>query len=174
MKTSEPQQRWRYLIGLGANVRHHRHGDPRGVLQAALKTLDGGNTAIEVAAPIHTSAPLGPSHRRYANSAALIVSTLAPVALLAHLKLIEHSFGRRPARRWAARVLDLDIVLWTGGRWRSVELTVPHPAFREREFVLAPAAHLAPYWRDPVTGFTLRQLHARLTRRARLPRARAR
>lgn len=167
------ERRWRYLIALGSNVRHHRHGDPRGVLRAALHQLDGPDTAVQAAARIHNSAPLGPSKRRYANGAALIESSLAPPALLALLKRIEQQFGRRPGRRWAARVLDLDIVLWSGGRWRSPGLTLPHPAFRERRFVLDPAVHLAPDWHDPVTGLRLRHLHTRLTRRAPLPRARA-
>ncbi len=175
LKTSERHgngnHRWRYLIALGSNVRHHRHGDPRGVLRAVLKDLDGLDTTVEAASPIHGSAPLGPSRRRYANGAALIGSDLTPPALLEYFQQIERHLGRRPGRRWAARVLDLDIVLWNGGRWQSASLTLPHPAFRERGFVLALAAGLAPNWRDPVTGLTLRQLHARLTRRARLPRA---
>ncbi len=74
-------------------------------------------------------------------------------------------------------MLDLDIILWERGPWASPGLIVPHPAFRERRFVLAPATAVAPAWRDPVTGLTLRQLRARLTRRLTrprpLPRARA-
>jgi 2-amino-4-hydroxy-6-hydroxymethyldihydropteridine diphosphokinase len=167
------QGRRRYLIALGSNVRHHRHGDPQGVLRAALIQLNGPAITVKAAAPIHTSEPLGPSRHRYANSAALIDSSLAPPALLKLLKKVEQSFGRRPGQRWAARVLDLDIVLWEGGRWQSPDVTIPHPAFRQRAFVLEPAVSLAPNWRDPVTGLSLRHLHARLTRRARLPRARA-
>ena len=166
------EREWRYLIALGSNIPHHRHGDPRGVLRAALRALDEGQTRVEAAAPIIASAPIGPSLRRFANGAALIGTVLAPPALLARLQAIERQFGRRRGRRWGARVLDLDIVLWDGGRWRSRDLTVPHPAFRQRAFVLAPALHLAPAWRDPVTGLSLRQLHTRLTRRPPLPRAR--
>uniref|UniRef100_UPI0015771B8A 2-amino-4-hydroxy-6- hydroxymethyldihydropteridine diphosphokinase n=1 Tax=Sphingomonas bacterium TaxID=1895847 RepID=UPI0015771B8A len=79
------------------------------------------------------------------------------------------AFGRRRGRRWGARVLDLDIVLWSGGSWRSPGLTIPHPAFRDRRFVLDPMVALAPRWRDPVTGLTIRQLAAQLTRRRPLP-----
>lgn len=175
VRTVEPQgrgqQRWCYLIALGSNIRHHRHGDPRGVLRAALRALPGPEVTVQAAAPIHASAPLGPAKRRYANSAALIASSLEPPAMLALLQRIELAFGRRRARRWGARVLDLDIVLWSGGRWRSPQLILPHPAFRDRAFVLKPAVSLAPNWRDPHTGLRLRHLHARLTRRARLPRA---
>jgi 2-amino-4-hydroxy-6-hydroxymethyldihydropteridine diphosphokinase len=41
-------------------------------------------------------------------------------------------------------------------------LAVPHPRFRERRFVLEPLAEIAPGWRDPVTGKTMRELFDRL------------
>ncbi|WP_174296826.1 2-amino-4-hydroxy-6-hydroxymethyldihydropteridine diphosphokinase [Sphingomonas bacterium] len=115
----------------------------------------------ERASPIVASAPLGPSIRRFANAVALIESDVAPPELLARLKAMERAFGRRRGRRWGARVIDLDIVLWSGGRWRSPGLAIPHPAFRDRDFVLAPLAMLVPGWRDPRTGRTMRQLAAR-------------
>jgi 2-amino-4-hydroxy-6-hydroxymethyldihydropteridine diphosphokinase len=146
-----------YLVALGAN-RRGRHGTPRAAVAAALALLGGR------ASPIVASAPLGPSTRTFANAATLIVSDETPPALLVRLKAIERAFGRRGGRRWGARVLDLDIVAWSGGRWRSATLTIPHPAFRKRAFVLAPVCAIAPRWRDPASGLTMRQLHARLTR----------
>lgn len=116
------------------------------------------------AAPIVDSAPLGPSTRTFANSAVLIESDATPPELLARLKAIERAFGRRPGRRWGARVIDLDIILWSGGAWRSPALTIPHPSFRQRAFVLGPAAAIAPGWCVPGSALTMRQLHARLTR----------
>ena len=156
----------RYLIALGSNRRHHRHGDPRGVLRAAFDALDRKGLKLKAASPIVASAPLGPSRRRYANAAALVKTSLDPEPLLARLQAIEHRFGRRAGgQAWAARVLDLDIVLWSGGAWASPDLTVPHLALRQRRFVLAPAAAIAANWRDPVTGLRLRHLLARLDRR---------
>lgn len=140
------------------------------MLAAALRALADAGVTIIAAAPMLQSVPLGPSRRRYANSAALIETALAPPALLALLKQIERQFGRNPrAARWSARVLDLDIVLWSGGAWSSPGLTIPHIAFRERAFVLAPAQAVARDWRDPLTGLTVQQLHARLTRPRPLP-----
>jgi 2-amino-4-hydroxy-6-hydroxymethyldihydropteridine diphosphokinase len=151
-------------------VRHARHGRPREVLKAALRELEAEGAAVLAASPVISTAPLGPSRRRYANGAALIETTLAPEDLLAVLKRIERRFGRtRGSRRWSARVLDLDIVLWSGGMWGSLALVIPHPRFRERAFVLRPAAAIAPDWRDPLTGLTVRQLLARLTRPRPLP-----
>lgn len=126
--------------------------------------LRGQGLAVVAVAPVLATAPLGPSARRYANSAAIIATELEPDALLVLFKRIEARFGRRRGQRWAARVLDLDIVLWSGEAWSSRGLTIPHPAFRERAFVLKPALAIAPGWRDPISGLTIRQLHARLTR----------
>lgn len=155
----------RYLIALGSNQRHHRHGAPERVLAAALAAMDKAGVVSLAVAPVLRSDPVGPSRRRYANGVALVETRLDPPTLLARLKHIEHDFGRRPGgQRWASRVIDLDIVLWSGGAWVSHGLVIPHPQFRRRNFVLAPAAAIAPAWRDPLTGLTLRQLAARLNR----------
>jgi len=135
------------------------------VLAAALQRLAAEGVTVVEAAPALLTDPIGPSLRRYVNSAAVVETTLDPPALLALLKRIERAFGRRAGgRRWTSRVLDLDVILWSGGAFAAPGLTIPHPLFRARDFVLAPAAHIAADWRDPMTGLTVRQLHARLTR----------
>ncbi len=151
-------------------MRHVRHGDPRAVLAAAIGALADADLEIKAISPVIATPPLGPSRRRYANAAAIASTGLGPEELLDRLHTIEHAFGRRRSGQgWSARVLDLDIVLWSGGAWASEALVVPHREFRSRAFVLAPARTIAPEWRDPVTGKTVRQLHARLTRARALP-----
>ncbi|WP_343520716.1 2-amino-4-hydroxy-6-hydroxymethyldihydropteridine diphosphokinase [Sphingomonas sp.] len=142
-----------YVVALGSN-RRGRHGAPEAELRAALAAIDG----VVRASPIIATAPLGPSRRRFANAAALIASDEAPPALLARLKRIERDFGRRRGRRWDMRVIDLDIILWSGGAWASGDLVIPHPQFRRRGFVLQPLNAIVPDWRDPLTGRTMRQL----------------
>lgn len=142
-----------YAIALGSN-RRGRHGGPRAEVAAALALLGD----VIAASPILETPPIGPSKRRFANACALIESDEAPEALLARLKAIEHIFGRRRGQRWGERVIDLDIILWSGGCWSSPALTIPHRLFRTRDFVLRPLAAIAPDWRDPVTGRTVRQL----------------
>ncbi len=167
-RTSKAQEL--YLIALGSNRRHHAHGAPENILRAALGLLGKKRIAVKAASKIIASAPLGPSRRRYANAAALVSFAGEPPQLLERLKRIERRFGRpQGGQRWGARVLDLDIVLWQGGAWASPGLTVPHIAFRERQFVLGPARTIAPRWRDPLTGLTIAQLHVRLTRPRSLP-----
>ena len=66
-------------------------------------------------------------------------------------------------------MLGLGVVLWQGGGWASPGLTIPHPEFRQRAFVLGPARQIAGKSRDPLTGLSLTQLHARLTKPRPLP-----
>jgi 2-amino-4-hydroxy-6-hydroxymethyldihydropteridine diphosphokinase len=130
-----------------------------------LKQVQGDGIRLLAASSIITTPPLGSSKRSYANAVALIETDLDPSALLAHLKSIERAHGRRAGRRWGDRTLDLDIIGWSGGICASRDLTIPHPAFRLRRFVLAPLVEIAPEWRDPVTHLTARHLLTRLDRK---------
>lgn len=161
----------RYLIALGSNQRHTHFGGPMAILRAAMAEIGARGVAVEAASPILRSRPVGPSLREYANGAAVVETALEPRELLDLLQDIEADFGRRrQGQRWRSRTLDLDIVLWSGGGWADDRLVVPHGEFRKRDFVLRPAARIAPDWRDPLTGLTLKHLLARLTRRAPPPR----
>jgi 2-amino-4-hydroxy-6-hydroxymethyldihydropteridine diphosphokinase len=148
-----------YVIALGSN-RRGRHGTPADEVRAALAAIGG----VVMTSPLVTTAPLGPARRRFVNAAALIETEDDPIDLLARLKAIEAAFGRRRGQRWTDRVIDLDIILWSDGAWASDGLTVPHPEFRRRAFVLRPLAAIVPDWRDPLTGRTVRQLAARQRR----------
>jgi 2-amino-4-hydroxy-6-hydroxymethyldihydropteridine diphosphokinase len=138
-------------------------------LRAAIVALDA-----DIVSTIRTTPALGPAGRSFANAVAIVESPLAPDELLAELKAIERGFGRRPGKRWGPRVLDLDIILWSAGAWGGPGPIVPHPEFRTRAFVLEPLAEIAPGWRDPLTGATVRQLLARLTAPRPVPRSKAR
>jgi 2-amino-4-hydroxy-6-hydroxymethyldihydropteridine diphosphokinase len=153
-----------YAIAIGSNRPHHRHGDPAGVVRAAMHALAELGT-VTARSRILRTAPLGPAGRSFANAVAILEIGLPPPALLVGLKQLEHRFGRRRGRRWGARVLDLDIILWSGGVWAGDGLTVPHPEFRKRRFVLAPLGEIAPGLRDPLTGRTVRQLLHAVDRR---------
>lgn len=152
----------RYVIALGSNRALSRRLTPRAIVDAAVLALAAGGLKVRAVSPTRVTRPVGPSRRAYANAAALVDGTMAPPALLAFLQKIERRFGRRRARRWGERTLDLDIILWSGGRWRSRKLAIPHAGFRRRDFVLGPLQSIAPDWRDPVSGLTVRHLAARL------------
>lgn len=151
-----------YAIGIGSNRPLSRHMGPRAIVRAAMTALDLPPLSVIARGPVIASRPIGPSLRLYANSAAIVVSPLPPAAMLERLQALEHYFRRRRQRRWGARTLDLDMLLWSGGRMTSRRLILPHAAMRERDFVLTPLRKIAPRWRDPVTGLSVAQLAARL------------
>ena len=148
-----------YAIALGSN-RRSRHGSPADAVRAAAEAI-----GVDRLSAIRATPALGPAGRSFANAAAMLTARLSPPELLVRLQETERAFGRRPGRRWGPRVLDLDIILWSEGSFSSAGLTVPHPAFRQRRFVLDPLAEITPDWRDPITGLAVRHLLYRLARR---------
>ncbi|HUG45912.1 MAG TPA: 2-amino-4-hydroxy-6-hydroxymethyldihydropteridine diphosphokinase [Sphingomicrobium sp.] len=157
-----PQANQLYAIAIGSNRRHGRFGGPPRVVEAAIARLDRDFGLFD-SSPIVLNKAVGGAGRDFANAVALVESDLQPPQMLAALKHIERQFGRRASRRWAARVLDLDIIDWSGGCWRSRALTVPHPAAAKRSFVIEPLASIAPGWRLE-RGLTARHLAHRLAR----------
>ncbi|MBV2147203.1 2-amino-4-hydroxy-6-hydroxymethyldihydropteridine diphosphokinase [Sphingobium sp. AS12] len=150
-----------YALALGSNRALSARLTPRQLLEEATKRI-ALHAQIVATSPAIETPPIGPSRRRYANAAILVQSPLEPPAMLAWLQSIEQALGRRRYRRWGARRVDIDIILWSGGVWNSPMLTIPHPAFAARDFVLTPLRAIAPAWRDPRSGLTIRHLQARL------------
>ena len=99
---------------------------------------------------------------RYLNGAVVGWSPQAPADLLARLIEIEDARGRERPYPAAPRTLDLDLILAGSLVVSTPRLTVPHPRFRERRFVLEPLAAVAPDLIDPVTGLSMQALLERL------------
>lgn len=158
-----------YLIALGSNQPHHVIGRPAEILRQATAALESPEIDIFSVSKIMRCRPIGPSQREFANCAALLLSPLNPTELLDRLKAIEAHFGRRDmGQNWRARILDIDIILWEGGFWSDNRVTLPHPEFHKRNFVLTPSAEIAPKMRDSATGLTIKQLQYRFLHPKRL------
>jgi 2-amino-4-hydroxy-6-hydroxymethyldihydropteridine diphosphokinase len=167
-RKSGTQPLYLYAVGIGSNRPLSRQLTPRMIVHAAMAALDLPPFSVVARATVIQTAPVGPSMRRYVNSAVIVASPLAPHDMLDRLQALEAQFGRRRYRRWGERTLDLDLLLWSGGAVKSRRLTVPHALFQTRDFVLRPLAVIARTWRDPLTGFTVAQLAARLHKPSRL------
>ena len=150
-------------IGIGSNL-----ADPLAQVQQAVLALHGlSATSVLAVSPWYGSKPVGgPADQPdYVNGAALLCTHLAPHALLAALQAIEQQQGRERHSRWAARTLDLDLLLYGEAMIEDERLSVPHPRLVERQFVLQPLADIAPDWRLP-NGHTVASSLAALTARA--------
>lgn len=144
-------------IALGSNLgdraRHLQSG-----LQALADLLDDVRSSS-----FHETRPVGVTGQaNFLNAAAVGTTLLAPADLLATLLAIEARHGRERPFANAPRTLDLDLILYDDLIVESERLVVPHPRFRQRRFVLEPLAEIAPDWRDPVSGRTVRGLLAAL------------
>lgn len=74
----------------------------------------------------------------YLNTVVELTTSLGPVELFHQLKRIERIMGRVTTTRWAARVIDLDLILFGDLTLDTPELTIPHPRAHERDFVKRP------------------------------------
>jgi 2-amino-4-hydroxy-6-hydroxymethyldihydropteridine diphosphokinase len=112
------------------------------------------------ASSIHETDPVGAGEAqgRFLNAAAVGETSLAPEALLQALLDIERARGRERPYPLAPRTLDLDLILYGDRVIDSAALSVPHPRFRERAFVLDPLAEILPEGVDPVTGTSIGEL----------------
>ena len=150
-----------YALALGSNRPLSARMTPACLLSGAVRLIAELGPVLSVA-PVMQTRPIGPSRRIFVNGAVLMESSLPPEEMLSGLQAIERALGRQRFRRWGPRWLDIDIILWSGGRWNSRSLRIPHPAFRERDFVLTPLLAIAPGWRDPVSRLSIRHLRFRL------------
>jgi len=144
------------LIGLGANLESAQFGSPLEAMLVALERLAEAGLRIKDQSPWYRSAPIPASRQPwFVNGVARVDTALAPSALLALLHRVEAQMGRRRAGRWAARIMDLDLLSYNDYivfGTQEKQIVLPHPRMTERAFVLAPLLDLVPDWRHPVTG----------------------
>lgn len=114
----------------------------------------------------HDTDPVGVGPQpHYLNGAVTGRTEQSAEDLLKELQQIELDRGRERPHPGAARTLDLDLLLYGEMVVDRPGVRVPHPRYRERLFVLEPLAEIAPDWRDPETGLTVRELLKRQTNR---------
>jgi 2-amino-4-hydroxy-6-hydroxymethyldihydropteridine diphosphokinase len=147
----------RAYVAVGTNL-----GDRWAHLVHAARALRGvPRTAVVAASRVYDTAPVGPPQPRYLNAVLALETGQPPAALLAALRAVEASALRRRDVRWGARTLDLDLLLHGEAVVATPELTLPHPGLRDRRFVLAPLADLAPGLEVPGLGEDVATLLAR-------------
>lgn len=150
----------RSLIALGSNL-----GDQAAQLDAAIAAIDGlPSTRLLTTSRQHTTQPIGgPSGQApFTNAAAVLETQLQPLELLEALLDIETAGGRQRGDRWAARNIDLDLLLYEEQVIHAPQLELPHPRMSFRPFMLDPAVEIAGDWHHPLLTATLAELHAQL------------
>lgn len=127
-------------IGLGANL-----GDAAATVRAAIAKLrELPHTRVLGTSSLYRTAPQEASGPDFVNAVVAAQTRLDAMELLSRLQGIENEAGRERPYRNAPRTLDLDLLLYGGGRIDSPRLTLPHPRLAARAFVLVPLAEIAP------------------------------
>jgi 2-amino-4-hydroxy-6-hydroxymethyldihydropteridine diphosphokinase len=142
------------LISIGSNL-----DNPKAQVESAIEYL-GESFNVLHRSSLYETEPLNiESNQNFINAALLIDSELSPQDLLDRLLAIEKSAGRRRSSEHVptSRQLDLDIVLY-GEEILDDHIKVPHPRFKQRRFVLEPAAEIAADMMDPESRLTIGEL----------------
>jgi 2-amino-4-hydroxy-6-hydroxymethyldihydropteridine diphosphokinase len=140
-------------LALGSNV-----GDSRLQIEEAVRLL-GRSVSDIVRASLYRSKAVGYTEQAdFINTAVRGRTALKPRELLAFIKGIEGEIGRVQRFRFGPREIDIDLIFYGDLISTTDDLTIPHPAFRERDFVLQPLADLDPELKDPVSGHTVSEL----------------
>lgn len=142
------------VIAIGSNL-----GDRLSMIRNTGKFLDSLSETAVVKASIWESEPVGGAKYRFLNTAAKITTRLTPPELLIELKDFEQISGRdvNPVR-WEPRILDLDIIRYGKIVYEDHSLTIPHPEYHNRLFVLLPMNEIDTKWVDPQLGLSLEEL----------------
>ncbi len=132
----------RAYLALGSNV-----GERQANLKQALQALHARpGIAVKAVSAVYETDPVGfVDQPAFLNMAAVIETSLSPLALLEAILQIEAGLGRVRTIRWGPRVIDIDILLYGQERVNQPDLQIPHPAMLERAFVLVP---LRDVWRE--------------------------
>ena len=149
-------------ISLGSNL-----GDPVATLQSAFTELQSLSQEPIRQSSLWSSTPVDcpPDSPDFINAAVTMtpVDGEKPETLLARLQALEVQFGRQPKMVInEPRPLDLDLIAFGNEQRQGAYLTLPHPRFHERRFVLEPLAEIAPGTVLPGQSITISELLARL------------
>jgi 2-amino-4-hydroxy-6-hydroxymethyldihydropteridine diphosphokinase len=127
-------------VALGANL-----GDAVATVQQALRNVAGlPETQLLKASSLYRSAPYEAKGPDFINAVALLQTQLSPLVLLHALQALELQSGRERPYKNAPRTLDLDLIFYGDVALSTPELTLPHPRWHERAFVLQPLAEVWP------------------------------
>src|SRR5215467_202624 len=130
------------LLALGGNV-----GNSRAILDRAIDLLcDGKDVRLTARSSDYRTPPWGFKYQpHFINLASAVETTLGPHELLARAQEIELQLGRDRTheKRNGPRTADIDIIAYDDLTLDEPNLTLPHPRWRERAFVLLPLAEIA-------------------------------
>lgn len=134
-------------IALGANLGRREES----VLRAARLLGRDGSVRLLRLSSLYESAAVGiPDAPPFINAVAQVATLVQPLDLLERLQAVEAEMGRRGGH-WRSREIDLDLIAFGSCVLADSRLTLPHPRYHERAFVLIPLREVSPGFVCPRT-----------------------
>lgn len=152
-------------LGLGANI-----GDCRKTLEQAILNLAATPQIWQVkTSRFYRTTPVSPLPQPdYVNAACSLLTTLGIHDLFDKLQSIEKSLGKVNKPKNAPRCIDIDLLHYGTMNYSDAVITVPHPEWSHRLFVITPLMDLTDTIDTPdkhaTTGFVSLNLHDHLAR----------
>ena len=140
-------------LSLGSNV-----GDRKRNLETAITALGALGKVVALSSFYETEPVEFTAQPWFLNCALVLQTTKMPRQLLRALLDLEGKMGRRRTLKKGPRTIDIDILLFGDSIVEADGLTIPHPAFHERRFVLEPLAEIAPQVLHPALRKTIQEL----------------
>ena len=142
-------------IGIGSNIGHKIEHCKKAIsLMGQLESC-----SIRSQSPFYKTEPVGVEEQdTFVNGVVCVDTDLSAASLLKQLLKIETVMGRVRLKKWDARVIDLDILLFGGRVINQPDLIVPHPLMHLRHFVLTPLLQIAPDLIHPVLCRSIKEL----------------
>lgn len=130
-----------YIISVGTNL-----GDRKANIDRAIDAINLlPYTDVIAQSEIYETEPVGYARQEnFYNIVLKVESIFEPNEMLGACLGIESGFGRQRTVRFGPRIIDLDIIFAEDIRVESRNLSVPHPRYHERRFVLEPMLDIFP------------------------------
>lgn len=149
------------FLSLGSNL-----GDKEKNIKKACENIERQIGEIKISSSFFYSSPLDfISENDFVNTVCEVVTNIDIFSVFAITHSIEQEIGRvgkSVKGQYSDRIIDIDILMFDNMIIDTSQLTIPHPKFHKRAFVLYPFSEIAPNIIHPVLKKTIRELKEEL------------
>lgn len=144
-------------LSIGSNV-----GDRLAIIENAQTLIRNRIGKIHRKSPIYENPPVGfAADTLFYNTCVIVRTKFSPIDVLDEIQNIEKELGRTSKtidHQYSSRTIDIDIVFYNDEIIKNERLSIPHPLFQDRRFVLRPLNDIATTKIDPISGLSVSQL----------------
>jgi len=144
---------------LGSNL-----GQRKRYLTQAKQAIETRIDEIQLCSSIYKTAAWGKTDQAdFYNQVVMIKTRKYPQTVLKSILEIELDLGRERDELWGPRRIDIDILFYGNKIIKQDNLSVPHPAFQERNFAIIPMMEIAAAFMHPSMNISVEEIYNQST-----------